>query len=586
MFKKMKFSFVALSALLIFYACGGGGTLDTSHADRVRVHALSDVEQINLINGSDAQTTIIGYQVKQALYGLHPTTYEFVPVLAKEKATIYEVNDTIYMDFVIREEALWDNGDPITGHDYAFSVKAVLNPRTDCVHLKTYYEFIHDVIVDDENPKKFTVVCKQPYMIAEAAAADLYMLPRYVYDPEGIMEQFTVKQLAYTTDELANDPEINRFANFFNSDRFKREVLAGSGPYRFERWDTNQRIVLQRKENWWGDKIDNTNNPWFQAYPNQIVYVTVNDLTTAVVALKGQSLDAMHNIPPKDFVEDLGRSQSFQQLYYMETPPLFSYDYIGINMRDPRLADVRVRTALAHMMNVEQLIEAELYGLGQRVTSFVHPSIKDRLNTEIEPYEFNLNKAREILAEAGWSDMTGDGILNKEIDGEMHTMRLRMFYNSGNQRRETTCLIFQNAARQAGLQIDIQALEWSVFLQRSNEKDFDLYVGGWVSSPSESDPAQIWHTRSYDGGSNYVGFGNDETDDLLDELRQTVDVAKRNKLYKELQQKIHDEVPYIFLLSQKNRVAVSRKYDNVFATGLRSGVWPAAYRAAAALTAE
>ena len=90
---------------------------------------------------------------------------------------------------------------------------------------------------------------------------------------------------------------------------------------------------------------------------------------------------------------------------------------------------------------------------------------------------------------------------------------------------------------------------------------------------SFSDMKQIWHTESYNGGSNYVGFGNANTDKIIEDLRITVDDAARFELYKELQAKIHEEIPYVFLIARKNTVCTSKKYDGANATGLRSGLY-------------
>ncbi len=557
-------------------------------ADRVRVHSLGDVQHLNFMTATDAQSTEMGYQTHQYLYQLHPKTYEYTPVLAKQRATVTEKDGKVIMDFEIRPEAKWDNGTPITAEDIIYSLKLVFTPDVETVdRLKPYLDYIEDIVVDKDNPKKFTVYCKEPYMSVETSiCTNLVIMPSYVYDPKGVMKGYKLKDLLDETKskKFASDAKLKEYAKFFNSDQFKFDVQAGSGPYAFSKWDTNERIVLKRKENWWGDKVKEPNNPWFQAHPKEVVYTTVTDLTTAVVALKGQSLDAMKSVPNKQFVQDLAESNDFKGKYGLFTPPYFAYDYIGINTRDPRLADVNVRKAMAHAMNVKQLVKTELYGLGDQMVNIIHPLFKGRFNDKIKPYAYNLGKAKALLEEAGWKDSDGNGILDKEIDGELEELKFKIYTNNGNDRRKSSAIIFKDGLSKLGIELDIRILEWATFLDKTQKKDFDLYIGGWAASPVESDPAQIWHTDSYKDGSNYVGFGTPETDALIDNLRKTVNNAERFELYKKLQQEIHDQVPYIFLVVQKNRVVLSRKYDNIYGSGLRSGFLPNGFSPVNAVT--
>ena len=298
----------------------------------------------------------------------------------------------------------------------AFSLKVMKTPKVDNQQNKPYFEYIKAVIVDEENPKKFKFII-EPYMIAHGALSQLYILPSSVYDPEGMLEAYTVEQLERDKDALKNDPVLDEYAAFFNDTPFKRETTVGCGPYKFDRWETNQRVVFTLKEDWWGHELAEVNH-FYEAYPKEIVYEVIKDLTTAVVALKGEKIDAMRSINPKDFVEGLRENECFTDRYETHTPPLFSFDYIGLNMRNPLFLDVNTRLGLAYLMNVDQLIQSFCFGLGEPVTSIIHPSIKSRLNTDLEPIPYNLDKAKELLAAAGWEDANSDGILDREIDGE------------------------------------------------------------------------------------------------------------------------------------------------------------------------
>ena len=98
-----------------------------------------------------------------------------------------------------------------------------------------------------------------------------------------------------------------------------------------------------------------------------------------------------------------------------------------------------------------------------------------------------------------------------------------------------------------------------------------MYYGIWSAPPLESDPKQIWHTDSYNGGSNYVGFGTPESDQLIDDLRKELDETKRIKIYKKLQELIDRDAPYVFMTATKNRVAVHNKFGDTKDTGVNPG---------------
>jgi len=559
--------------------CGGDGNSTSKsnnknikYENKVVMHALSDPEELTPLNSNDNSATMIFYNTFQTLLHIDYKTYEIIPILAKARPVFTDLpGGKVQADLEIRPEAKWDNGDPITGEDVDFSLRVLKNPQTNSKPRKPYFEDIEEVIIDKNNPKKFSLIYAQPYMIIESALPELYIIPAHIYDPEGIMKKFTVKQLYTQGEKLRNNADIKKFAEQYNSSKFQREVVEGSGPYAFHDWQPNQRVILKRKPDWWGYQAKDVNH-WFEAYPDELVFESVNDLTTAVVALRGEKIDVMHGIEPKAFVTDLQKSESFTDKFSTHSPPLFSYDYMAINQRLDKFSDVRTRKALAHIMNVDQLIKSFTHGLGERVATFTHPSLKERISPKVKPYAYDIDKARKLLAEAGWKDTDGNGVLDKEIDGEKVDFEINLNFNTGNSRRERACLIFQEEARKAGVKVNILPLEWSVMLERNKSHNFEMFVAGWISSPLESDPKQIWHTDSYaDRGSNYTGFGNDKTDKIIENMRAEMDADKRYKYYHQLQEAIHEDVPYIFLLAQKERIAIHKKYNNAYASGIKPG---------------
>lgn len=542
----------------------------TKDKNTVVIHSLADPDRLNPMNYNSATS---GYMLRfmfQTLLSIDFKELEYVPQLAVARPEVAATPDgKMTIGYEIRPEATWDDGSPITAADVEFTLKVFRNPHVDCDRIRPYYEFIEEVQIDKDNPKKFTFVCKEPYMIAEASSGDIYILSSKIYDKKGLMSSYTLKEMQKQPDKVKNDPKMVEFAQEFNSEKYQRETVVGSGPYTFDRWETNQRVVLKRKKDWWGDKVEN-GNMTFDAFPEELTYETVNDLATAVVALKGGKLDVMNNIPPKDFVKDLPKSEKYTSQFNSYTPPYMAYDYIAFNLKNPKFTDHKVRKAFAHLMDVDKLIKTKCYGLGERTLSFLHPTNKF-YNKELIPYDFNVEEAKKLLQEAGWEDTNGNGTLDKMLDGRSTEFEVELAYNSGNDRRESACLILQEAARKAGIKINIVTKEASVHFEDLKKHKFEMGVAGWVASVVESDPKQIWHSESANGGSNFTYFGNAQSDKVIDNLRKELDENKRGELYKELQKLVYDDIPYIFLLAQKERIAIHKAFVDPTVSAMRPG---------------
>lgn len=566
------FSFIALSVgtcLFIFSCKTDSNTSSTTNTNalpneqyenKLTDYLTNNPQQLNPYNRTDGSSAIIIRYLYQPLVQTDYFSYEQVPILAKALAVPKARDDgKVVMDMEIREEAKWDNGTAITGEDVAFSLKIMKLPKADNAHFKPYFEYIEDIIIDANNPRKFTLVCKEPYMLMASSIEDLMILPAYIYDEKGLLKDYTVKQIAKGGSKLDRDSKLNKAAENFNDSKFQNQVVVGSGPYKFESWTPTQRVKLSLKKDWWGHQLKNENH-WFQAFPEEINYEIITDPTTAITALKGEKIDAIYRVDPRAFVEDLQQSASFKRKYNAYTPTQFLYAYIGMNMRNEKFEDVLVRRAMRHIMDTKTYQKNVFYNMAEHVASFIHPSKKKFLNPDVKPHVYDLKKATALLTEAGWKDSNGNGTLDKNIDGKLVEFEADIVYPNTAKTSEKAVLMFQESARQIGIKINAVPLEFTVMLEKTRAHNFDMYYGIWLSPPTESDPKQIWHTDSYNGGSNYVGFGTPESDQLIDDLRRELDVDKRAEIYKKLQAVIDKDAPYVFMSATQNRVAVHKKF--------------------------
>lgn len=534
----------------------------------VYVRLPAEPDRLNPLLTTNLYARGVHEQIYQNLLSFDSETLELTPQLAKARAKIEEITEgthkgKIAYTFEIQEAASWDDGSPITGNDVAFTLKAILNPKVNAGPYRGYFDFVDDLTIDPEYPKKFTFYANKKYILAEDVLSNFSILPTYIYDPDELMKNFTVKQLmdAENAKKLADsNPVLQQFADAFHDSKFSRDkgFLVGSGPYEFVEWIAGQRIVLKRKANWWAKQLEAPSSTLL-AYPEQIIYKIVPDQTAALTGLKDEAFDVSAQIDSKDFTE-LKENEIVKKLFNLYSPPSMVYYYIGMNNKHPKLADKRVRRALAHLVDVDELMNILFHGLGKRIVGPVN-STKPYYHNELKLIDFNVEKARTLLKEAGWEDTNGNGIIDKEIEGEQVEFTIKYITTNGSKFGSNMSLLLKDNARKAGIDVQIETKDSRVLLGDLKQRNYELYGSGWAQDPVLDDFKQIWHTESdTPDGSNRVSFGNAESDAIIDQIRVTLDAEKRNELYKQFQELLYEEQPYIFLFSPLERIAIHKRF--------------------------
>jgi ABC-type transport system substrate-binding protein len=552
---------LAFLLLLITFSCVEEKTLPQSESI-VYARIPAEPDRLNPILATSTYSRAINEQLFLNMLHFDPETLELSPVLAKSMPVIEEKGEGIAYTFEIHEEAVWDNGTPITGYDYAFTIKSILNPKVNAAHVRGYIEFISDVIVDPENPKKFTVLTDEKYIISEAVIGGFPPLPAYYYDADNHLKDVSVKQLADESTVAAfaeNNEALAAFAEAFNRESFSRDSISGSGAYQFIEWETGQKVVIERKEDWWGNALVK-DYPMLQAAPKKIVFRIIPSPTAMLAALKSQQIDVTAQIDAQAFT-DLKDNATVNDQYHLFTPLTMTFYFIGMNNNNPKLADKRVRRALAHLVDVDNLIDNQFYGLAKRTIGPFHPT-KEYYHKDLRPIPYSPDKARALLAEAGWEDTNNNGIVDKMIDGEQVELSLEYHVSSASKFANSQAIIFQNDAKQAGVDIKIIPKEFRVLIGDVKRRDYEIYSGALSQTLTVDDPKQLWHSESdTPDGFNRVSFNNAESDRLIEQIRETLDREERNKLYLQFQEIIYEEQPCIFLFAPFERIAISKEFD-------------------------
>jgi len=255
-----------------------------------------------------------------------------------------------------------------------------------------------------------------------------------------------------------------------------------------------------------------------------------------------------------------------------------TYRFICFNMNSPELNDVRVRKAISHLMDKQYLIDKITNGLASPVDGPINP-VKSYHHKNLPQIEFNVDKAKALLSEAGWKDTDGDNVLDKMIEGRKVKMELKFVYPQGKKFFEDVAKILSDEAERVGIKIETYSTEWASMQDDLHKRNFDLTILGWAQSPLPEDMKQIWSTESatYDG-SNLSGFGDEESDYLIEKIRTTMNENDRYQLYMDLQEKIVKEHPYIFLISPAMCTAINKRFTNCSSTSLRPGYFAKQFR--------
>jgi peptide/nickel transport system substrate-binding protein len=461
---------------------------------------------------------------------------KFEPLMA-ESWTISP--DKLTYTITLKKGILWqDFTDPVNGkrwkdvevtaEDFKFFLDVIRNEKTNCSHARVYYQDIDRLEVI--NKYKFKVVWKTRYFQSKNLTLGMSPLPRHLYH-------------AYPG---PFDPLK------FNDDHRRNRLIVGCGAYRFLRWDKDKQVVFVRSEKYFGKKYGIM--PPLKYY----VYKIIKHPNTRFQALLSGDLDQLE-LDPEQWVKRTDTSEfkngKIKKYKYLER----AYSYLGYNLLNPLFKDKRVRRAMTHLVDRERILKDVYHDLGKIVTGpfYYNSSAYDK---SIKPYAFDIAKAKKLLAEAGWKDTDGDGILDK--DGKKFSFTFMQTAGSVSQQKMVP--IIKEDMAKAGIDMKIQVFEWSVYLQRLKERKYDVCCLRWTTA-YEADPYQVWHSSQADKtpSSNHISFRNAEADRLIVEIRRTFDPEKRAELCHEFHKLLHEEQPYTFLLANYELLAQSGRYRNV-----------------------
>lgn len=573
----LKYSVLMLSSLLLYsvfiISCGSKNqttkneekdfsnlpAIDTTGAvtgDWIIQRELSDPQRLNPVTVQDATGQELSlYIFEELLFAADRTTMDPVPWLAESLPEISA--DHLTYIFRLKKNITFSNGKPLTGDDIVFTFKAIKNPLVDDAAFRNYFESLKmaELVNGDKYTIKFTM--SKPYFKGALVIGQTQIMSKDVVDPEGLTDKYTWEECKDINVAQKNSA-LKKFADFFNSEEMGRnpKYLIGSGPFVFYKWETGQYVELRRNNNYW-----NQGGQFGMAYPGKIICKVIQDESAAVVSAKNKEIDLMYMMKPVDYAKTLANSEQFGMKKADPTEPRF--DYIGYNMNRPFFADVKVRWALAYLVDRKTIIDRIQYGMAVPIQGPVYFQDKKHFNPDLPPIPFDPAKAKQLLSEAGWKDSDGDGVLDKMIDGKKVDFKFTYLLNT-NESRKQSILVIIDELKKVGIQADVQTLEWSVYLDKTKKHEFDATMGAWILSDYPPDEFQIFHSSQIQGeGSNFTSYRNSEADTLMVQYRNEFDEAKRIEIIKKLQKILYDDQAYTFTWTPKAKYVYSERFKNV-----------------------
>ncbi len=436
-----------------------------------------------------------------------------------ELASSWEFEDERTIVFTLNPDAKWHDGVPVTAEDVVFTFDVYRDPVVASPSRNRVLE-IESVAARGTGSVAFRFSHAYPEMLFDAVY-HMRILPRHLLD--------TVPPADISSSPLGRSP-------------------IGNGPYRFVRWNAGQSIELV------ADPDFILGRPGIR----RIIWRFVGDPNTAVAQLLAGEADLLQVLSP-EAQEQVEARDDLRTV--MWTPPIY-YMFVQFNMRDaegrdrphPLFRDRAVREAIAMAVDREAIVNA-VFPQGVVGKGPMAPA-QWVWHGEYEQIPFDTAAARARLAELGWADTDGDGLLDR--DGRPLTFDLILPSSSVSRRRAGE--IMQAQLRRIGVTMTITALEFNAFLERGAAHQFDAFFGGYGGDPSPATIADVWETGA---ATNRGSYSNAEVDRLIGEARAASDLETAQDAWHRVVTLINDDVPAIWVYAGSPISGVSARFENV-----------------------
>ncbi len=483
-----------VTVMLLAGCASGGGDEPSSAADTEEPFEIVIARAYD-INGMDPCYLKENGQVIDNIFDrlvMRDENMELAPGLATEW---YAVDDLTW-EFKLREGVKFHNGEDFNADAVKFTIDRVLNPDNNSPVLSYIKTIDHVEVVDDYTVRVIT------------KTSDPLIPARFCRYPTEIVPPNYVKEVGDA--EFTKNP-------------------VGTGPYKFVEWVKDEKVVLEANADYWGGAPEVTKVTWR----------SIPESSTRISALLNGEVDIVTPVPP----EELERVNSSDKARVSKVERGGNIVYVGMKTDEAPFNDVRVRQALNYAVDVDSIVKNVLSETAVVTSSIIGP--KD-FGYDGEPagYEYNPEKAKQLLADAGYPD-------GFEVSLDAVNWYIRC--------TDVAQAIAAQLA-EVGITVNVNSVESSVYRTSVPAKQQSpLYFLGWSSTNTLDADASIYSVlHSADPYSTYY---NSTVDEMLDKARSSTDEQERKTLYSQIQKIVLEDAPRIFLYQENKYIGVNNRID-------------------------
>ncbi len=445
---------------------------------------------------------------------------------------------TVYL----RKGVTWHDGKPFTARDVEFTVLASLNPKVPSIKRARWASLVGFEELTRKEPARIEDLPVKPVVVVDDHTVRFNLA--YAYAP---FAAIALEQAMVPRHLLESEVRLGR--DLLTSPFNQRPI--GNGPFRFVEWRRDERLVFEAYPNYWmgRPRLD------------RLVYRIIPDRTVLTTELEAGGVDFLHDTS-FEMIERLRANSRF----VVNAPNGLSWWGVIFNNEHPLFQDKRVRKALAHAVDMPRIIREFWTVDWKAATGPISPSVWGH-NANLEPYPVDLDRARRLLAEAGWR-MGSDGRLQR--DGRPFAFTLKTFDFA--RERQQGAIAIQASLRLLGIEVRTEFLSSPVLLRQAEQGNFEMAFIAYSGFVDPDGTLVRWECRNV-GAGNISRYCNRELDQMINRARQETRRNQRRELYLKIQEVLHDDLPVMWATWGVDTKVWDRRFKGFVVTPDSRGVF-------------